>query len=273
MIKTQFHENRRFFYEEHVNFSFRTSLEYQISPGIKCKFDLLKNNLERLRIKGRNAIDLGCSGNSILMSLKGINQKSFLDIAFTPLRQYIRKVDRISIRDKDFHFNHPVCAALTHLPYRMNSFDLIFALDVLEHVKNDVHAIKEIHGIMKKESILIITVPHGIKFYSTQDKLIGHYRRYEIRDLILAFNKKGFQIVKVFGIYGRLMAISGIQSRHAKEVEESILKLRNIYSNNKLFKCFWDVIVRILSTMMKWDARFTPLKKMRNIGLILIKMH
>jgi len=274
LIKSQFPENKRFFYEEHVNFSCRTSLEYQISPGIRCKFDLIKHNLKSLGIKARkarNVLDLGCSGNSILFNLNGVNHKSFLDIALIPLKQYIRKSNLNNTRENVFNFYHPICAAITHVPYRRKVFDVVFALDVLEHVENDVLAIKEIHGIMKLGGILIITVPHGMKYYSNQDKIIGHYRRYETRDLILIFREMGFQMLKIFGVYGRLIAISRIQSSHSKKVEESILKLRDLYSNNKLFQHFWDVITKVFSKIMKWDVSFTPFRKMRNIGLIFVK--
>ena len=52
------------FYDQHKNFSHRTSTEYLISPGIRCKFDLIRENLDTDKIFNY-AIDLGSSGNSV----------------------------------------------------------------------------------------------------------------------------------------------------------------------------------------------------------------
>ena len=75
------------FYDNHKNFSSRTLIEYYISPGIQCKFDLLKEHINTKKIYNYG-IDLGSSGNSFLFFLDNINQKFSLDIADLPLKQY-----------------------------------------------------------------------------------------------------------------------------------------------------------------------------------------
>ena len=70
------------------------SSDYYISPGIKCKFDILKkeiNNIDPLQ----NSLDIGCSGNSFLFFLDKVIHKCFLDIAENPLNQYIDKINNI----------------------------------------------------------------------------------------------------------------------------------------------------------------------------------
>ncbi|MDO8748137.1 MAG: methyltransferase domain-containing protein [Candidatus Omnitrophota bacterium] len=46
------------------------------------------------------------------------------------------------------------------LPYKDNSFSKIFSTEVLEHVEDDLGALKEILRILKPEGMLIITVPN-----------------------------------------------------------------------------------------------------------------
>ncbi|MHA2277931.1 MAG: class I SAM-dependent methyltransferase, partial [Candidatus Kariarchaeaceae archaeon] len=178
------------FYDQHKNFSQRTSSEYLISPGIRCKFDLIRENLDTGKIFNYS-IDLGSSGNSILFHLDNLDHKSFLDIADFPLRQYANGKK-----------SSPLCGDLRKLPYRDESFDLVSALDVLEHVKDDQMAIYELSRILKKSGIAVITVPHKRKFYTEQDRIIGHYRRYELEELINGFNSFNLNCVKTFGIYG-----------------------------------------------------------------------
>ena len=216
--------NKKDFYEEHTNFSGRTINEYFISPGIRCKFDLLKENLIP-KTQFRNAIDIGCSGNSFLYLVNQKFHKSLLDLAILPLKQYTSK-----------KFLYPLCGDIICLPFRNESFSFITVLDVLEHVKNDEYAISEIGRILKKGGLLIITVPNRMKYYTNQDKLIGHYRRYEIEQLILLFKKYKLKKLKNFGVYGKLMRIAEIQSKTPSKIEKNIKNLRRMYQNNIFFR-------------------------------------
>jgi SAM-dependent methyltransferase len=247
------------FYDKHKNFSFRTLSEYYISPGIRCKFDILKNNLGNKRIFLRG-IDLGSSGNSFLPFLDTIKHKSFLDLATVPLYQYINHSNQ-----------HPVCGDLVKLPYRDDTFDFISALDVLEHIKDDELAISEISRILKKKGIAVISVPHRMKYYSNQDKLIGHFRRYELSEIISVFKKFNLKSVKSFGVYGKLMLVADIQSTNPKRIEENLINLRNKYESNLIFNKVWNLLVRILSKLMKIDAKYSSKHKLRNLGFIFMK--
>ncbi|MFX1279693.1 MAG: class I SAM-dependent methyltransferase [Promethearchaeota archaeon] len=247
------------FYDKHKNFSYRTLTEYNISPGIKCKFDLLKANIN-IKKTYNHGIDLGCSGNSFLYFLDNIDQKFSLDIADLPLKQYTKK--------KRWY---PICGDLLKLPYRNDVFDFVSVLDVIEHLKEDKKAISEISRILKKNGILIITVPHRQKYFTAQDRLIGHFRRYEINQIIKIFNEFNLRNLKIFGVYGRLMAITNIQSTNPKKLEENLLHLRNKYESNLGFRKLWDLIVKFFSKLMKIDAKYNSINKIRNIGLVFIK--
>jgi|TARA_B110000914_G_C15372530_1_gene403862 SAM-dependent methyltransferase len=69
-------------------------------------------------------------------------------------------------------------------------FDVVLYLHVLEHIKNDNLEIKEAIKKLKKNAYLIFLVPAHNKMYSNLDKLVGHYRRYELN-----FFKKKFNTV------------------------------------------------------------------------------
>ena len=247
------------FYDKHKNFSSRTLIEYYISPGIRCKFDLLKTHINTNKIYNYG-IDLGSSGNSFLFFLDNINQKFSLDIADLPLKQY---------QDKKNWY--PLCGDLMKLPYRDGTFDFLSVLDVIEHIKEDISAISEMSRILKKNGILIISVPHRMKYYTNQDRLIGHYRRYEINQLISNFNKFNLMNLKTFGVYGSLMKIADIQTTNPKKIEENLLSLRNKYRYSIGFRILWNIIVKFLSKLMKIDAKYNSINKIRNVGLIFIK--
>lgn len=261
--------NKKRFYEDHRNFSWRTVSEYLISPGIRCKFDLLKDHLSSRTF--RNGIDLGCSGNSFIYFLENIIHKSFYDIALTPLKQYSRlNLKKLNEVHPNEYWN-PICGDITCLPYKDEMFDFVSALDVLEHIKEDHKAVSEISRILKKNGIVVVTVPHRMKFYTKQDQLIGHYRRYEIDRIISLFKKFSLKNLKIFGVYGRIMKISDIQSTNPKGTEKSLQNLRNFYTTHLLFRKIWNIFVRVGSHIMKVDARSKNLNNKMNLAFIFIK--
>ncbi len=265
--------NSKTFYDEHRNFSLRTKLEYYISPGIRCKYDILLKKVREINTFS-NCVDLGCSGNSFLLYFNGFQHKSFLDLADLPLKQYLRLNRELKRsekqRDKGQLF-HPINGDICHLPYRDDSFDMITALDVLEHLESDEQAVSEMNRILKKAGYLIVTVPYQMKYFDEQDKMIGHHRRYELSTLNKLFLTRNFKIVDIFGVYGQLFKFSKVQQYKPHKIEEGIAGLRNIYRSSLIFRVFWDIFVALFSFFMRIDARVQPLNKTLNIGVILQK--
>jgi ubiquinone/menaquinone biosynthesis C-methylase UbiE len=69
-------------------------------------------------------------------------------------------------------------ANVLQIPYPDNYFDLVVAFDVLEHIKEDDVAAKEILRVLKPGGAFVFTVPAFNCIYSSHDKLLNHYRRY-----------------------------------------------------------------------------------------------
>ncbi|MBD3231372.1 methyltransferase domain-containing protein [Candidatus Dependentiae bacterium] len=70
---------------------------------------------------------------------------------------------------------------------------MVVAFDVLEHIKNDHLAVKEITRVLKKGVIFIFTVSALNFLYSHHDKFLEHYRRYDkdsLKKLLNDFNFK-----------------------------------------------------------------------------------
>jgi 2-polyprenyl-3-methyl-5-hydroxy-6-metoxy-1,4-benzoquinol methylase len=76
-------------------------------------------------------------------------------------------------------------------------FDLIVAFDVLEHIENDVAAIKNINKMLHNGGGLIITVPQHKFLWSKLDEILKHKRRYSRRELVTKLQENGFDIRQV----------------------------------------------------------------------------
>ena len=253
-------KNNRYvdFYDSHTNFINRTHIEYNISPGIKAKFDTIKSFIGN---KGfSNALDVGCSGDSFIHLLKNVQHKSFCDIAQIPLQTYVEYLNY-----------HPCVSDLTSLPYRSNSFDLITALDVLEHIPDDKKASSEMVRVLQPNGLMIITVPHRMKYFTNQDIICGHVRRYEYKEIKELFTSLGMKEVTKFGVYGQLMKIQFLQRANPEGTEQGISSLRDNYAKNPVFHKFWDKFVRFSSKFMQLDAKFQPFQKKMDICVIFSK--
>ena len=76
-------------------------------------------------------------------------------------------------------------------------YDTIIYYDVLEHIKNDLNEVKSASKKLNKNGYLIFSVPAYQTFYSSFDKSVGHFKRYNKKDFIVLGKKTGLKIEKL----------------------------------------------------------------------------
>ncbi|MBT8191627.1 MAG: class I SAM-dependent methyltransferase [Saprospiraceae bacterium] len=88
----------------------------------------------------------------------------------------------------------------------LNRYDSIFALNVVEHIKEDTLAIKNARKMLKDNGHLIILVPAFQWMYNSFDTALEHYRRYTKRSLMNLMSSHldiiHHQYFNVFGMLG-----------------------------------------------------------------------
>jgi len=84
----------------------------------------------------------------------------------------------------------------------LNSFDTIYALNVVEHIEMDKLAIENMLSLLKKDGKLIILVPAFQTLYNNFDEELMHYRRYNRRSLERLMNYPNTSIIKSFYFNG-----------------------------------------------------------------------
>ncbi len=77
------------------------------------------------------------------------------------------------------------------LPFRAASFDLIIALDVIEHITDDRAALREYWRLLKPGGWLVLTAPAYHWLWSWHDEVNQHRRRYTRRSLRLTLAAAG----------------------------------------------------------------------------------
>lgn len=88
-------------------------------------------------------------------------------------------------------------ARMEAAPFGNDTFDLVLALDLIEHIPDDRKALREMHRICKPGGHLFITVPAYRWLWSAHDRALGHQRRYASKELELAIREAGFEIVRL----------------------------------------------------------------------------
>ena len=114
-------------------------------------------------------LDIGCGTGELLRELSPLGEVSGIDnspqaIAFC----------------KERGLKNIFLAEGTDIPFPDDAFDIVLCLDVLEHIKNDDAALKEIRRVAKPEGIIIIFVPTFKFLWGKSDELGHHLRRYRL---------------------------------------------------------------------------------------------
>jgi SAM-dependent methyltransferase len=106
---------------------------------------------------------------------------------------------------------HYVVADGTHLPFKSNGFSHIICSEVLEHLKSDLQALKEMARVLKKPSgSLFVTVPHRRCYFTNDDHFVKHQRRYECCEIKRRLRVSGLDPVQTQKVLGPLEKVTMI---------------------------------------------------------------
>jgi SAM-dependent methyltransferase len=101
-----------------------------------------------------------------------------------------------------------VSADLTDMPFPPGSFDVVTALDVLEHVPDDKTAAAEIARVLRPGGVLVATVPAYMLLWGPHDEALHHQRRYSARQLRELIRDAGLEQVKLTFLFTGLFPVA-----------------------------------------------------------------
>lgn len=84
---------------------------------------------------------------------------------------------------------------------------VVAMLDVLEHIEDDVGALRTLHESMEPGGRLVITVPAIQWLFSPWDTDLGHHRRYTRRSLQTVVQSSGFVVESTSYLFPELLPI------------------------------------------------------------------
>lgn len=82
-----------------------------------------------------------------------------------------------------------------NIPFESARFDLIAALDIIEHVDDERRSIQALRDRLKSKGYILITVPAYKQLWSRHDDVSRHKRRYTRKQLTAIVKDAGFDII------------------------------------------------------------------------------
>jgi SAM-dependent methyltransferase len=111
----------------------------------------------------------------------------------------------------------------------------LLAFEVLEHIENDMEALRQWSKYLTEGGLLLLSVPAHMKKYSNEDRRVGHLRRYEKAALYDLVSNAGFGNIKIsnygypLGNITRLMSML-FAGRYYEKDKSMSMKERSIKS-------------------------------------------
>ncbi|RLV57453.1 class I SAM-dependent methyltransferase [Aeromicrobium phragmitis] len=87
-----------------------------------------------------------------------------------------------------------VCGPVSSLP-ASESFDIVCAFEVLEHIEDDAAALDEWVSRLRPGGLVVLSVPAWQSRFGPMDEAVGHYRRYDPAGLSALLSGAGLQNV------------------------------------------------------------------------------
>ncbi|NQU16574.1 MAG: methyltransferase [Candidatus Saganbacteria bacterium] len=76
---------------------------------------------------------------------------------------------------------------------RNKNIDTVISLNVLEHIKDDSAFLLQLRSLLERNKKIILYVPAGKAIFGSLDKNLGHYRRYNLKEIKALLNKASFR--------------------------------------------------------------------------------
>ncbi len=156
-------------------------------------------------------LEIGCGTGFVLSAIS----HAFPTADMVGSELHVEGLRHASERLPNAHFIQMDARAI---PYA-SCFDAVGAFDVIEHIQEDGKVLRQAHGALVKNGILLLTVPQHMWLWSQQDEIAHHVRRYTRTELVGKVRASGFDIVYVTSFVTALLPAMLISRRRQRDVD------------------------------------------------------
>lgn len=121
-----------------------------------------------------------------------------------------------------------IAGSVLEMPLDGDSFDLSVCLDVIEHLEDDLGALRELRRVLAPGGSLLVTVPAYQWLWSGHDEVNHHHRRYTRRSLQRVAEQAGWDQMRTTYFNSLLLPaaiVLRVLDRFSRKTTESSLDL------------------------------------------------
>ncbi len=191
---------------------------------------LLKKLVKSINLKKSiHGADIGCGNGSILAFL----EQEYPESKFVGIDGYPEALINCRSRSKMVSLQLQDITNLDAINNEEDRYDVVFLMDVLEHLEVPQQTIEKIKSVLKKGGHIIATVPACQSLWSTRDEFLGHYKRFSKTDFKGLFRDNGYTVIKANYFFSHLfmptylsrLIFSKISNKSGQEIESDELKI------------------------------------------------
>ena len=167
-------------------------------------------------------LDVGCGTGANLLMLSQFGDAEGVDVSEDALA---------FCRERGL--NNVKLGAAEKLPYEDGTFDLVTALDVVEHLDDDLAGLREMRRVLRPGGRVLLFVPTFMFLWGLQDDVSNHRRRYRMPELQRVLEQAGFEIERTtyanitffmpILAMRKLMRLTGIKAESENNINVSAL--------------------------------------------------
>jgi SAM-dependent methyltransferase len=151
---------------------------------------------------GIEILDAGCGSGRNMVDLARRGSVTGVEIS-----------DASVARARERGIGEVVQCSLTELPFADGQFDLVVCLDVIEHIEDDMRALRELRRVTVAGGHMLVMVPAYQWLWSEHDVINHHERRYNAATLREASAAAGWEVIRSTYFNGLLLPIAIIHRR------------------------------------------------------------
>lgn len=166
----------------------------------------------------QTALEIGCGTGYVLAAIDQVLPQAkltgteVLTSAFAYARQRAPRAELLQ-------------ADARRLPFT-DSFDVIGAFDVIEHIDDDAAVLSEMHRATTRTGGVLLTVPQHPSLWSATDDMAHHKRRYRRGELMQKLSAAGFDVLRATSFVSILLPAMIVSRRRTRTYDDAVRSLR-----------------------------------------------
>jgi 2-polyprenyl-3-methyl-5-hydroxy-6-metoxy-1,4-benzoquinol methylase len=227
-----------------------TEKSSETSFWVRSRNRLFKSIVKRFLAKDRKTklLEIGCGNGGFI---KKIAEDKNIEVTGSEI--YVKGLSyaRKSLPDVNF-IQFDVSQGILG-----ESYDMILAFDVLEHIEKDIDAMSNIKNMLSAGGKLIVSVPQHMFLWSSLDEIVKHKRRYSRSEMLDKLRASGLEISYctsfVFALFP-LMVVSRIFDRRRTNSQSDEAAFEKKVSFSGTLNWIFDKVMQIDEFLIRAGA-------------------